>query len=173
MEDDMAKDDSTYKNLVDRLNSESEGKMDTDLSGMDNAAAYEYVLAFAQTFKETQKARSDTEKEKALWDERVSLAKSKNNESLAAQAAAKAESLNQKLAQLQQEETELRRKVSFMKDELKRLKAKTQLSVEPEALLAQFEMVLGAPDTTAKNIKDTEAALELEKLKNKMKEEGK
>jgi hypothetical protein len=34
-------------------------------------------------------------------------------------------------------------------------------------------MVLGQPDTTSKKIKETEAGLELEKLKKKLEEEGK
>jgi hypothetical protein len=59
-----------------------------------------------------------------------------------------------------------------MKDELQRLRAKPELSLDPEALLAQLEAVTGPPDTVSGKIKDTEADMELEKLKKKMQEEG-
>lgn len=164
----MAKDDSTYDNLIARMQSANEGKLDTDLGGMDKYAASEYVLAFATTMKETQKVRAACEKDLALWTERVKLAQSKNEEALAAQAQAKVDEISAKLASLKQEEAELRRKVSFMKDELARLKSKPELSLDPEALLAQLEMVTGKPDTTSKDINKEAAALELEELKKKM-----
>lgn len=164
--------DATFDNMIARLRAESEGKLDTDLGGMDSAGATEYVLAFATTWKETQQARELCEKDVALWRERVRLAKAKNEEALALQAQSKVDELVAKLSSLQQEEKELGRKVAFMKDELARIKAKPELSLDPEALLAQLESVAGKPDTTLKDIKKEEAAMELERLKQKMRDDG-
>jgi hypothetical protein len=163
---------SGYKDFFDRLGAANEGKRDTDLGGMDRETAGEYVLAFATTLKETQRAREQAQQDKALWEGRVKLARSRNEDLLATQAEMKVNEIDARLAQLKAEEAELRRKVDFMKDELERLRSKPELSLDPEALLAQLEMVTGKPDTTAKKIKDTEADLELEKLKKKMQDNG-
>jgi hypothetical protein len=164
--------DSNYNDFFARMEAANEGKRDTDLGGMDRQTAAEYVLSFIATLKETEKARAEAEKEKALWEGRVGLARSKNEELLANQAEMKVNEIDSKLSGLKAEEAELRRKVDFMKDELQRLKSKPELSLDPEALLAQLEMVTGKPDTTARKIKETEADIELEKLKKKMKGEG-
>ena len=168
----MSDNDSNHDDFFSRVNAANEGKRDTDLGGMDKAAASEYVLAFITTLKETERARLAAEQEKALWEGRVGLARARNEELLATQAEMKVNEIDSRLATLRAEEAELRRKVDFMKDELQRLKSKPELSLDPEALLAELEMVTGQPDTTAQKIKDTEADLELEKLKKKMQGEG-
>jgi phage shock protein A len=169
----MSDKDNDNKDFLDRLAADTQGKRDTDLGGMDRETAAEYVLAFVTTLKETERARVQAEQEKALWQGRVGLARTKNEELLATQAEMKVNEIDAQLSQLKTEETELRRKVDFMKDELQRLRSKPELSLDPEALLAQLEAVTGQPDTVSKKIKDTEADLELEKLKKRIQEEGK
>jgi hypothetical protein len=168
----MPDNDSNYSDFFSRMDAANEGKRDTDLGGMDRQTAAEYVLGFASTLKETQRARETAEQEKALWEGRVKLARSRNEELLATQAQMKVNEIEGKLATLKVEETELRRKVAFMKDELQRLKTKPELSLDPEALLAALEAVTGKPDTTSRRIKETEADIELEKLKKKLQDEG-
>jgi phage shock protein A len=168
----MPDNDSNYNDFFSRMEAANEGKRDTDLGGMDRVTASEYVLAFITTLKETEHARRNAEQEKAVWESRVKLARNRNEELLATQAEMKVNEIDSKLVTLTAEEKELRRKVDFMKDELQRLKSKPELSLDPEALLAQLEMVAGQPDTTAKKMKDTEADVELERLKKKMQDEG-
>jgi hypothetical protein len=169
----MSDNDSNDKDFFDRMQNENQGKLDTDLGGMDKQTATEYVLAFITTLKETEQARFQAEQEKALWQGRVGLARSKNEDLLATQAEMKVNEIDGKLTQLKAEEAELRRKVDFMKDELQRLRAKPELSLDPEALLAQLEAVTGPPDTVSTKIKEINADLELEKLKKKMQDDGK
>ncbi|HEQ71259.1 MAG TPA: hypothetical protein ENN69_02120 [Spirochaetia bacterium] len=166
--------DSDFPNdePVQHIHTGAEEIRDTDLSGMDKTTAFEYVVGFATTLKETERARRAAEEDLGRWKERIRLAEEKNETKLAAEAVRRSAEIETKLAGLKREETSLRRKVSFMKDELHRLQGKPELSLDPEALLAQFEMVLGEPDTTLKKIKEEEAALELEKLKRKMADNG-
>ncbi len=163
---------SDYKNFFNRMEADNQGKRDTDLGGMDRETAAEYVLAFITTLKETERARLQAEQSKALWEGRMGLARGKKEELLATQAEMKVNEIAAQVTQLKAEETELQRKVNFMKDELQRLRSKTELSLDPEALLSQLEAVTGPPDTTAEKMKDTEADLELEQLKKKLQEEG-
>jgi hypothetical protein len=168
----MADNDNGPHDFFTNLEADSQGKRDTDLGGMDRETAKEYVLAFITTLKETQHARENAEQEKILWKGRVELARSKNEELLATQAEMKVNEIDAKLSQLIGEEQELQRKVNFMKDEFQRLRAKHELTLDPDALLAQLEMLTGKPDTTTKKIRETEADMELEELKRKMQEEG-
>jgi hypothetical protein len=157
----MADNDNGPHDFFTNLEADSQGKRDTDLGGMDRETAKEYVLAFITTLKETQHARENAEQEKILWKGRVELARSKNEELLATQAEMKVNEIDAKLSQLIGEE-----------QELQRLRAKHELTLDPDALLAQLEMLTGKPDTTTKKIRETEADMELEELKRKMQEEG-
>lgn len=168
----MAKDTDDYEMKAFNYEEKADGRLDTDLSGMDSTAAGEYVLAFATTLKETERAFADCEKELELWQQRLELAKIKNEEVLAIQAQTKVAELAAKRDSLMAEKEELRRKVSFMKDELKRLKSRPELSLDAEALLEQLKMIAGEPDSTSQNIDKLKAEEELAKLKEKLKEEG-
>jgi len=168
----MAKDTDDYEMKAFNYEEKAEGRLDTDLAGMDKTAAGEYVLAFATTLKETEKACATCEQELALWQQRLELAKSKNEEALALQAQAKVAELAAKRDSLLAEKGELRRKVTFMKDELKRLKSQTELSLDAEALLEQLKMIAGEPDNTSQDIAKLKVEEELARLKEKLKAEG-
>ncbi|RPJ05729.1 MAG: hypothetical protein EHM28_11495 [Spirochaetaceae bacterium] len=148
--------------------SSASGRLDTDIGGMDASSAYEYVLAFVATMKETQAARAVQEKELSLWKERVKLANSKNETALAAKAAEKVAEIDGKITKLKAEESGLSTKVLVLKDELKRLKTKFQATVDVDQLQAELDMNVGKPDTLAKSFKEQEADTELENLKKKM-----
>jgi hypothetical protein len=169
----MSDDKSDNDGFFTDIEADTQGRRDTDLGGMDRETAREYVLAFITTLKETEHAREQAEQEKALWEGRIGLARSKNEELLATQAEMKVNEIDARLSQLKAEEAELRRKVNFMKDELQRLRATHELTLDPEALLAQLEMLTGKPDTTAKKLRETEAGMELEELKKRMQQEEK
>ncbi|MBN1523660.1 MAG: hypothetical protein JW904_04185 [Spirochaetales bacterium] len=156
--------DSGFSNIP----GNSDARPDTDISGMDPLAAKEYVLAFITTLKQTQNARAENEKELLIWLDRVKLAESSNELDLASRARDKVAEIELKITTLKTEEAELGFKVGFLKDELSRLKSKFQATVDVDLLLAQFEMLVGKPDTTAKAFKDHEAEQELEELKKKL-----
>jgi phage shock protein A len=143
-------------------------RLDTDISGMEPEAAKEYVLAFITTLKTTRRQKQAALEEKKLWQERVSLAQSKQEAELALKAGRRVEEIQAKIATLENEERELEPKVDVLKEQLLRLVRTPQMSVDAEGLLAQLQMLVGEPDTVAESFKHEEANIELEKLKKKM-----
>lgn len=141
--------------------------LDTDIEGLDPAQASEYVLAFITTLKQTEKALADAAEEANLWTRRVTLARSKGDEGLAAQAQARLSDATAKQAQLETELTDLRAKVSVLKDKLTRLKMTGGRLVNTDLLLAELQMVVGEKDTLADAMKKQEADAALDELKKK------
>lgn len=141
---------------------------DTDLEGLDAQQATEYVLAFITTLKQTEKAVAAAAKDANLWTRRVTLARSKGDEGLAAQAQARLSDATAKKAGLEAELGELRMKVSMLKEKLKRIRMTGVRLVDTDLLLAQLEMAVGKKDELSRSMKSEEANAALDELKKKM-----
>lgn len=146
--------------------------MDTDIEGLDPAQASEYVLAFITTLKKTEKALAETSEETNTWTRRVTLARSKGDEALAAQAQARLSDATAKQSQLETELADLKRKVAVLKDKLARLKMTGGRLVNTDLLLAQLQMVVGEKDKLGDAMKQQEAEAALDELKKKSTEGG-
>lgn len=143
--------------------------LDTDIEGLDPRQASEYVLAFLTTLKQTEKAVAAAEEEENLWTRRVTLARSKGDEGLAAQAQARLSDATAKKAQLQAELEDLRAKVAVLKEKLVRIRMTGTKLVDADLLLAQLQMIVGPKDTLSQAMKGEEAGAALDELKRKMK----
>ena len=142
--------------------------LDTDLEGLDPRQASEYVLAFITTLKQTEKAIVAAQEDANLWTRRVTLARSKGDEALAAQAEARLSDVTAKQAQLESELADLRGKVSVLKEKLTRIRMTGTKLVDADLLLAQLQMVVGKKDTLGDAMKNEEANAALDELKKKM-----
>jgi chromosome segregation ATPase len=115
---------------------------DTDLTGLDLAAAKEYVFAFALEAKRLDKDVAAAEAELALWKGRVALAEGKAMAELAAAARAKAEEAAGKLASLAAERASIKSKVEAMRMRLPSIRA-SERSIDPDRLLAELQLLTG------------------------------
>jgi phage shock protein A len=148
---------------------------DTNLSGMDHAAAQEYILAFMTTLKQTEQEIARLEAEEATWRQRAQLAAEKGRADLAEQALIQAEASKSKRAPLESERAELASKIEAMRSQLPMLKA-GERSVDPDALLVSLQMANGdfgnegAAEARAADasIAGLGAESELDQLKKKM-----
>jgi hypothetical protein len=143
---------------------------DTDLEGMEPAAAREYVLYFIQSMKETQRQKAKKAEEATLWRTRVQQARSHNRPELAAEAESNLGGLEQEIAGLEDEEAQLRSKVEILKENLRRLEAGFRRTIDADVLLANLEMLVGETDDTEEKFKDELAQAELDELKRKMRQ---
>jgi hypothetical protein len=142
--------------------------LDTDLEGLGPREATEYVLAFITTLKQTEKDLTRIVEEMGIWTKRVALAESRGEGALAAQAKVRLEEIQAKKAARLAELSELRRKVSTLKDKLTRLRMMPTRSVDTDLLLAQLEMVVGKKDELSISLKEEEAKQNLDELKKRM-----
>ena len=142
--------------------------LDTDIDFMDFESARQYVLAFITTLKSTQRERAVTQEELAIWQRRVKLAADRNEQVLQKAAGQRVAELADKQARLLGEEAELKRKVDVLKEKLRRLRIRSGMTVDADALLAQLSMLAGEPDTLKQSLKEQEARAALEELKRKM-----
>jgi phage shock protein A len=141
--------------------------LDTDIEGMTPAQASEYVLAFLTTLKQTEKALADATEETNTWTRRVTLARGKGDESLAAQAQARCSDCRTVQSNLETELADLKAKVNVLKDKLARLRATGARLVNTDALLAQLQMTAGEKDELDEAMKKEEADAALDELKKK------
>lgn len=141
--------------------------LDTDIEGLDPTQASEYVLAFITTLKKTEKALAEASEETNTWTRRVTLARGKGDESLAAQAQARLSNAAARQSQLEAELADLRSKVAVLKDKLARLKMTGGRLVNTDLLLAELQMVVGEKDKLADTMKQQEADAALDELKKK------
>ncbi len=141
--------------------------LDTDIEGMDPSQASEYVLAFLTTLKQTEKSLAQAAEETNLWTRRVTLARSKGDEALAAQAQARLSDALGKQSGLETEVSDLKAKVAVLKDKLARLKMTGARLVDADLLLAQLQMAVGEKDTLGDAMKKEEASAALDELKKK------
>jgi phage shock protein A len=153
------------------LSGRGNAMLDTDLEGLGPDEAFAYVLAFITTLKQTEKALAAAVQESDLWMRRVTLARSKGDEALAAQAQARQSEAVAKQAALESELAGLRAKVSVLKEKLARIRTMGVKMVDADLLLAQLEMVTGKRDELAHRMKQEEANAALDELKKKMQED--
>jgi hypothetical protein len=107
-----------------------------------------------------------------LWQKRVSFAEERGRPDLKSAADMKVKEISDNLVKLQMDEKELAVKVKKLLENLKKLKAGFVPSVDAEQLQAELEMITGGKDEVAEKFKEEDALSELEKLKQKMKDEG-
>ena len=141
--------------------------LDTDIEGLDPAQASQYVLAFITTLKQTEKAFAAAQEDANIWTRRVTLARSRGDEGLAAQAQARLADATAKQSQLETELADLKRKVAVLKDKLVRLRMTGGRLVDTDLLLAQLQMVAGKKDELGDAMKNEEANAALDELKKK------
>jgi len=141
--------------------------LDTDIEGLDPAQASQYVLAFITTLKQTEKALAAAQEDANIWTRRVTLARSRGDEGLAAQAQARLSDAAAKQSQLETELADLKRKVAVLKDKLVRLRMTGGRLVDTDLLLAQLQMVAGKKDELGDAMKNEEANAALDELKKK------
>lgn len=115
---------------------------DTNLTGLDLAAAKEYIFAFAVQAKNLDRAVAAAEAELALWRGRVELATGKAMPELAAAAQAKAEDTQLRLGSLAAERADIKSKVEAMRMQLPAIRARER-SVDPDRLLAELQLMTG------------------------------
>jgi chromosome segregation ATPase len=127
---------------------------DTDLGGLDLAAAREYIFAYSVDIKRLEKESAELETELGRWRGRVSLAEGKLAAAgastgdasamagLAEAARAKVAELEGKLGTVQAERAELRAKVARMREQLPMIQARER-SIDPDRLLAELQLMTG------------------------------
>jgi len=143
--------------------------LDTDIEGLNPAQASEYVLAFITTLKQTEKARAAAQEDTSTWTRRVTLARSRGDEGLAAQAQARLADATTKQSKLETELADLKAKVAVLKDKLVRIRMMGGRLIDTDLLLAQLQMVVGKKDELGEAMKSEEANAALDELKKKNK----
>jgi phage shock protein A len=145
---------------------------DTDLSNLDPQEARQYVLAFLATLKQTTRQREQTAQDLETWRTRLGLAQRSGAADLAGKAAMMVTQLEGKLAGLEAEESDLKRTVDTLKDNLRHLEITGRRLVDTDLLQAELDMAVGedkaAEIKTDEALKDAQAQAALEELKKKL-----
>lgn len=121
---------------------------DENLSGLDLAAAKEYIFAYSVDLKRLDKEIADALAERDRWKGRVALAESRlaagegAMAALADAAREKAAEWEAKLPPLEAERAELRAKIARMREQLPMISARER-SIDPDRLLAELQMMTG------------------------------
>jgi hypothetical protein len=121
---------------------------ETNLSGLDLAAAKEYIFAYALDAKRLEKEIAELQAELDKWRSRVKLAADKvaggdqGMASLVQAAQAKVTELEGAIASRETERADLRAKVEMMRRQLPIIKA-SERSVDPDRLLAELQLMTG------------------------------
>jgi phage shock protein A len=89
-----------------------------DLSGMDAAAAKEYILQHIAALKLTRKKIGENEEQLAKWNARIELARSRGEAELAALAEGEAAAVRGRQTELSSEAVELQRQIEGMLKQL-------------------------------------------------------
>jgi seryl-tRNA synthetase len=165
-------DSNDFNTMNTNFNTGPDLRDETDLTGMELADAKEYVLSYITTLKETQRDLTVLSGELDLWKKRVSFAQERGRQDLISAAQMKVQEISEKYARLEAEEKDLAGKVQTLMSNLKKLKAGFTPTVNAEQLAAELDMITGGPDKVADQIKEEETLAELEKLKQKMKDDG-
>ena len=149
---------------------------DTDLSGLDPAAAREYVHGFVTTLRLTVKRRRQLETERHTWEERVRQAAAAGDDRLRDAARDRLRRVQEDCGRVAAEEAELRAQVEVLQRQLRRIRATVSATVDTEQLLAQLQEMVGDHDTLKEDLDrlsaEQRAATELESLKRRMRPEG-
>jgi phage shock protein A len=158
----------------------TEKKID-DLSGMEAAAAKDYILQFVSTLKLTEKEIAVLVEELGKWRGRVDLARGKSAEDLAAEAEKEVQRITEKKTVLEDEAAVLKAQIENMRQQLPGLAAR-QRSIDPDLLEQELLIAMGrmpgteneaAADRAFEALEKEQAADDaLEALKTKMGKNG-
>ena len=147
----------------------------TDLSGLDPAAARNYVLGYLTTLRVTRNRRRELEAAKRTWEGRIERAEAAAEPKLHAAATAELARVQSQLDRLLAEERELVTQVEVLGGQLRVVLTRANLTVDAEQLLAQLQALVGERDELAEDLEqiDSEqrAAAELEALKRRLQKE--
>ena len=145
---------------------------DTDLSGLDPAAAREYVHGFAASLRLTVKRRQQLETERHTWEERVRLAAAAGDDRLRDAARDRLRRVQEDCGRVAAEEAELQAQVEVLQRQLRRIRATAGTTVDAKQLLVQLQEMVGDHDTLQEDLDrlsaEQRAATELESLKRRM-----
>ncbi|MDE0222571.1 MAG: hypothetical protein OXJ90_25110 [Spirochaetaceae bacterium] len=145
---------------------------ETDLTGLDPAAAREYVLGYITALRITAKKRQRLEVSLKTWEERVKQATDAGNDTLRAAARNEMQRIQDGLGRVASEESELTAQVAVMKRHLKSMQHGPVVNADAEALLAQLQSLTGEPDTLKADLDrlgaEQRADAELAALKRRM-----
>ena len=145
---------------------------DTDLGGLDPAAAREYVHGFVTTLRLTVKRRQQLETERHTWEERVRRAAAAGDDRLRDAARDRLRRVQEDCGRVAAEEAELRAQVEVLQRQLRRIRATVGTTVDAEQLLVQLQEMVGDHDTLKEDLDrlsaEQRAATELESLKRRM-----
>ena len=145
---------------------------ETDLTGLDPAAAREYVLGYVTALRITAKKRQRMEASLKTWEGRVKQAADAGNLTLRDAARNEMERIQDGLGRVAAEETELSAQVEVMKRHLKGMQHGPVVNADAEALLAQLQSLTGEPDTLKSDLDrigaEQRADQELDALKRRM-----
>ena len=148
---------------------------DTDLGGLDPAAAREYVHGFVTTLRLTAKRRQQLETERKTWEDRVRRAAAAGDDRLRDAARDRLRRVQEDCGRVAAEETELRAQVEVLQRQLRRIQATATATVDAGQLLAQLQEMVGDHDTLKEDLDrlsaEQRAAAELESLKRRMRPE--
>lgn len=141
---------------------------DADLTGMDRESAREYVYHYVLALQTVRRQKDEAGEELVTWQKRIELAREQGKEDLVAEATKRWNETREKLETLTAEEQERAREVAMLKEQLERLQAQPERSVNAEALLEQLESIVGERDATSEEIRKLEAESALDELKKKL-----
>ena len=145
---------------------------DTDLGGLDPAAAREYVHGFVTTLRLTVKRRQQLETERHTWEERVRRAAAAGDDRLRDAARDRLRRVQEDCGRIAAEEAELRAQVEVLQRQLRRIRVTVGTTVDAEQLLVQLQEMVGDHDTLKEDLDrlsaEQRAATELESLKRRM-----
>ena len=148
---------------------------DTDLSGLDPAAARDYVHGFLTTLRLTVKRRQQLEAERRTWEERVQRAVAAGDDRLRDAARDRLSRVQGDFGRVAAEEAELSAQVEVLQRQLRRIRATAATTVDTEQLLAQLQEMVGEHDGLQADLDrlsaEQRAATELESLKRRMRPE--
>jgi phage shock protein A len=133
-----------------------------DLSGMEAAAAKDYILQFVSTLKLTEKEIAALAEDQYKWRGRVDLARGKGVEDLAAEAEKEVQRIAEKQATLENEAAVLKAQIENMRRQLPGLAAR-QRSIDPDLLEQELLIAMGRMPGTEKEAATDRAFETLEK----------
>lgn len=145
---------------------------DTDLSGLDPAAAREYVHGFLTTYRLTVKRRQQLDGERRTWEARVARAAAAGDDRLRDAARAELSRVQSDFGRVAAEEAELSAQVDVLQRHLRQLRASAAPTVDTDQLLAQLREQVGEDAGLRAELDrlsaERRAAAELEDLKRRM-----
>jgi phage shock protein A len=132
------------------------------LTGLDSAAAKEYILGIISTLKLTEKEIQKIVEEESLWEGRAKLAVEKGRDDLAGEALKECERLRNRRAELETEAAELKANIENLKAQLLILPAKER-SIDPDLLEQELLILSGRLPGEEKEAERDRAFEKLEK----------